>query len=422
MAIDVAGLNKSDIEARIACVKDAWNRAQGKYTNDAILAHTSKDLVGLLAGAITMVIAGALIILIGNVAGAAFGGALGAMAGGAGAAPGAAAGRLIGNYIATAFLEILGIGLLLVYIANELGTIGAHFYAALDCAWNSQYFGGDNYEMRMEYAAKHMAEGVGKFFGAMVMALVIVLTRGKVEEKTRLANSKLMKLCDKLELYLVRNISTLQAKYRGGLAKATVTSDLPSTPEGLVAQRRAAIEAAKPFGGMPSFYRRSASELRAWLKANQFAKVAEVRKPGSYKQDGTKSTDYQSEIWMRQKSPNGDIECVRIDPNGHVPPKFRDGPIRVQQDPKTGQWKSERIAWGERPHYHLETIPASKAIEYRTQYVPDAITYEANGKSVPQMMTDHANLAKRSLEIYGPSGELTALRSKFEMIHIPLGD
>ncbi len=419
MAISVLGESQESIQRKRACIKDAWQRAQGKYVSDAIVAHTAKDLAGLLAGAIAMLLGAALVILIGNVGGAALGGALGAMAGGAGAVPGAAAGRLVGNYMASAFLQLLGVGLLIAYIASELSAIGNHFRAGLDCAWNSSEFGGELYEMRMEYAAKHFAEGIGKFFGALVMALVIVLTRGKAEEKARIMNSKLMKVCDGLEAYITANLTKLQTKYRGGLARSTVTSGLPENPEGLVAARRAA-QAAKPFGGMPSFYRRSLRDLRGWLQSNQFVKVAEVRKPGSFKQDGTRSADFQSEIWMRQRTPGGEIECVRIDPHGHVPPKFRDGPFRIKQDPATGQWSSERIAWGERPHYHLETIPSSKAIEYRTRYVPDAVMFESNGGNVPKMISDHQAMSAKAVEVFGASGELAPMRGKFEMIHIPL--
>ena len=421
MAIAWVGLSNDEIQKRTACVKDAWAAAQGTLIRDAIIQYTSQSLIGLLAGAVAMVIGACLVILIGNIGGAAIGGVLGSLAGGAGAVPGAAAGRLIGNQAAMALLNVLGVGLLLHYIASEVGAIGSCFYRALDCAWNSHSFGGALYKTRIEYSARYFAEGVGRFFGALVMALVIVLTRGKAEEKARVLQSKLMKICDGLEVYITRNLTTLQKRYQGGLPRATVTRGLPETPEAFMAEQgkaRAAARAPRPFRDMPNFYKRSVGELRSWLKANRFKKVAEVRRPGQNKGNGELATDFQSEIWMRQRQPGGPIECVRVDPHGHVPPKFRDGPVRMGTDAK-GKVTSERIAWGERPHYHLETIPADQAVPYRTQYVPSAIAYEGRGKNVTQMTADHQRMQEQSFKIFGEGGKLAPV-NKWALIHVPL--
>lgn len=419
MAITWNGLSNDEIKKRLACVKDAWDRAQGQHVMTAIKRHTSNDIATLLVGAITVVLGSALAILIGNVGGTIVGGALGSLAGGAGAVPGAAAGRAVGHAMAMGLLNLLGVGLLIAFVANEIGTIGGHAYTAIDTAWNSADFGGEIYESRMDFAARHFAESVGKFFGALVMALIIVLTRGKVEEKSKILNSKLMKLCDGLQIYIVRNLKPLEAKFSGGLARATVTESLAATPEATLKQQKAAA-AAKPFEGMPNFYRRRVGDLRSWLESNGFKNKEKVRKPGQPKPDGTKYTDFQSEIWMRQRTPGGEIECVRIDPHGHVPPPTRDGPIRVERNPKSGEWSSERIAWGERPHFHLETIPADKAQVYLSKYVPEAVMYESSAKSVPGMQAAHQEASKRAIKLYGEAGELAPLRNKFEMIHIPL--
>lgn len=420
MAISWLGLSKEELIKRKDCLVDAWNRAQGRYVTEAIVRHTTQDFVGLVGGVITMVVGAAMVIIIGNVAGAAIGGALGSLAGGAGAVPGAAAGRALGNLIATGFLNVLGVGLLIAYIGGELGTIGYHFYVAIDCAWNSADFGNPYYIVRIDWAARHFAEGIGKFFGAMVMALIIVLTRRPAEERMKVFSSKLSQLCNGLEAYIVKNLKPLEAKYKNGLAKATVTEGIAETPEAAIRERKAkATAAANPFGDMPSFYRHTVGELRGWLKANGFTQKTSVRRPGAPKPGGGTYTDFQSEIWMRDRG-NGSIECVRIDPEGHLPPKFRDGPIRIKQDPKTKEWSSERIAWGERPHYHLESIAPEKAQVYLTQYVPEAQMYEAGGKSVAQMQDWHKSATEWAVNVFGADGVLAPLRSKFEMIHIPL--
>lgn len=418
MAITWVGLPADDIKKRLACVNDAWDRAQGKYVMTAVKRHTTNDIANLLVGAIAVVVGSALIILVGNVGGTVVGGALGSLAGGAGAVPGAAAGRAVGHALAMGLLNLLGVGLLIAFIANEIATIGNHAYIAIDTAWNSADFGGDIYESRIDFAARHFGESVGKFFGAMVMALIIVLTRGKMEEKSKVLNSKLMALCDGLQVYIVRNLKPLEAKFSRGLARATVTEGLAETPEATMKQQKAA--AGKAFEGMPNFYRRRVGDLRNWLKSNGFTQKTSVRRPGETKPDGTAYTDFQSEIWMRQRASNSEIECVRIDPHGHLPPKYRDGPIRVERNPKTGEWSSERIAWGERPHYHLETIPADKAQVYLTTYVPEAAMFEASAKNVQAMQQAHADASQKAVKLYGEAGELAPLRNKFEMIHIPL--
>jgi hypothetical protein len=418
MAITWLGLSSGEINKRLACVKDAWDRAQGRYITTAVQRHTTNDVATLLVGAVAVVVGSALVILVGNVGGTVVGGALGSLAGGAGAVPGAAAGRAVGHALAMGLLNLLGVGLLIGFIASEVTTIGHHAYVAIDTAWNSADFGGILYESRIDFAARHFAESVGKFFGALVMALIIVLTRGKAEEKSKILNSKLMKMCDGLQIHIAKNLRPLEAKFNRGLARATVTEGLPATPE--AAMKQAKAPAMKAFEGMPNFYRRRVSDLRGWLQANGFQQKAGVRKPGQAKADGTTATDFQSEIWMRQRKPGGEIECVRIDPHGHLPPKFRDGPIKVQQNPKTGEWSSERIAWGERPHYHLESIPAEKAQIYLTQYVPEAAMFESSGKNVGGMQAWHQEASKRAVQLYGEAGELAPLRNKFEMIHIPL--
>ncbi|MBN9660874.1 MAG: hypothetical protein J0H49_21960 [Acidobacteria bacterium] len=422
MAISWLGLSSDELVKRKDCLVDAWNRAQGRYVMDAIVKHTTQDFAGLVGGVITMVLGAAMVIIIGNVAGAAIGGALGSLAGGAGAVPGAAAGRALGNLIATGFLNVLGVGLLIAYIGSELGTIGYHFYVGIECAWNSGDFGNPYYTIRIDWAARHLAEGIGKFFGALVMALIIVLTRRPAEERMKIFSSRLSELCKGLESYIVKNLKPLEAKYKNGLAKATVTEGIAETPEGAVKEVKAkAAAAAKPFGDMPSFYRHTVSELQGWLKANGFTKKASVRRPGEAKPGGGTYTDFQSEIWMRDRG-NGMVECVRIDPEGHVPPPAnrRDGPFRIKQDPVTGKWSDERIAWGERPHYHLETITPDKAQVYLTQYVPEAKMFEAGGKSVAQMQDWHKSANEWAVKVYGEDGALAPLRGKFEMIHIPL--
>ena len=143
-----------------------------------------------------------------------------------------------------------------------------------------------------------------------------------------------------------------------------------------------------------------------------------MRRPGQTKPDGSPYTDFQSEIWMRQRG--NQIECVRIDPEGHTQFKVRDGPIRIQKDPATGKWSDSRIAWGERPHYHLESIPPELKARYLTEYTPQAVAYEMNGKSVNAMQAEHQRAQEWSTRVFGEDGQLAPLPNRFNLIHIPL--
>ena len=152
--VDPVGLSNQEIGERTQNVVAAWNRAQGAYVMNAIVAHTSQGLLGLLAGAIAMILGAAVLVIVGNVGGAALGGALGALAGGAGAAPGAALGRTIGNFVVMKFLEYLGVALLLTFIAEEVGVIGYHFMVGIDTAWNAPS-GGRFRDIAIDFAARN---------------------------------------------------------------------------------------------------------------------------------------------------------------------------------------------------------------------------------------------------------------------------
>lgn len=418
---DAIGLTAAEILKRKKCVDEAWNLAKRDYLVKAVVAHTSQEIFGLLGGVLTMLVGSVVVILIGNVGGAAIGGAIGAFVGGAGAAPGAAIGRTVGHAVAMGLLTLVGVKFLIEYVGSQLGLIGEHFMEGVNCAWDSSDFNGRLYEARMQYAAKHMAEGFGIFCACLIIAIILYLTRNKAKEKGELLNSKLATLCDGLVTHVIRNIDKFKAKYANGVLKATVTEGLPKTPEGLAEKAKAAAGPV-PFNDIPNFANRSAASLRQWLETNGFKKMKEMERPGSTDSAGRPNADFKSEIWVRQRPGSARVECVRIDVEGHVPgnPKSRTGPIKIHGRDGNGTVQYERRAWGERPHYHLESIVPGEMTWYLDNFVAQAIKYTADAKTTGEYQAAYQRAKSFNQKVFGRDGEVAVERSVWEMIHIPL--
>jgi hypothetical protein len=292
----------------------------------------------------------------------------------------------------------------------------------VNCAWDSSSFNGKIYEARMQYAAKHMAEAFGIFCACLIIAILLYLSRNKAKEKGELLNSKLATLCDGLVTHVIRNIDKLKAKYANGVLKATVTEGLPKTPEGLVEKGKAAAGGPAPFNDIPNFANRSVASLRQWLQANGFKKLKEMERPGSADSAGRPNRDFKSEIWARQRPGSARVECVRIDPEGHVPgnPNSRTGPIKIHGRDGTGAVQYERRGWGERAHYHLESIVPGELTWYLDNFVPQAIKYTAQAKNVAEYQAAYQRAKAFGQRVFGTDGAVAAERSVWEMIHIPL--
>ncbi len=132
----------------------------GQYIPGAVGRHVKDSLFAMLEGLLVLA-AGAVVILAVSTA---IGAALGALAGGVTAAPGAAAGFEVG----LAICEWLGLGFLMVWIAQSIAAIGSAFGAFLGTVWNAR---GDQGEL--ERAAVELAEAIGVVAGVAVEALVL---------------------------------------------------------------------------------------------------------------------------------------------------------------------------------------------------------------------------------------------------------
>ena len=414
-------MSPSEIVNRQKIILEAWNLAARKqYFQAAIAAHVAEEFLQFIVGMIGGILAAAVIIAVGNIGGALVGSAIAVLTDGAGAITIPVC-RQIGHMVAMAVLAVLGLKFIIEYVGDHIHLVGQCFAKAVDCAWDSWCYDDEPYKARMEYSALYFGEGIGLLMALVVIGLLTLLSMrrgGNVAKWQEALNSKFLSTVPKLEAWLIHNTDRLQEKFRNGPLLATITARLPATPEEYIKGMQRSALAAKllrPFDGFADFSGRRVAELRSYLQQNGFKKLADMRSPGEKGPNGEVYKDFQSEIWVRSRKGCTQLECVRIDPVGHVPPaRGREGPIRLK--PGGG---SERIAWGERPHYHLESIAPSNLEFYLNTYEPQAVKYGANTQSIAALKAEMAQTKAYLEGIFG-KGSMATPVSEWQVMHIPL--
>ncbi|MET4023190.1 DUF6861 domain-containing protein [Bradyrhizobium sp. S3.2.12] len=150
--LDRVGELWDDIRTAIALSKKSLLPAIGR--------HVEAALLGVLHSIAMMLVMAVVVLAISTAIGA----AIGALAGGVGAAPGAAAGFEIGMVI----LNWLGLGMLLIWVAQSLASVAGAFGTFLGGVWNAR---GDI--KKLDLAAQQFAEAVGVLCGVILEALVM---------------------------------------------------------------------------------------------------------------------------------------------------------------------------------------------------------------------------------------------------------
>ena len=130
------------------------------YLPEALARHVTESFIDILKSLMWLALGAVGIMAISTAIGA----GVGALAGGAGAAPGAAAGFKVG----LAICEWLGLGLLLVWIAQSAAAIGTAFATFIATVWNAR----GNPDV-LDRAAQEHAEAWGTVAGVLVEALVM---------------------------------------------------------------------------------------------------------------------------------------------------------------------------------------------------------------------------------------------------------
>lgn len=148
---------------------------------------------GLLPGLLLMIAVIGVTTAIGGAAGA----VVGFLAGGVGAAPGAALGAQAGASAGVWLLTWLGLGFLVVAMADGLGELGGLCMQAARLAWEAREHPDRN--SRVDRAADRLADAVALLLKLILMAIVARLTLGQArtaganldETITQLRNSRL---------------------------------------------------------------------------------------------------------------------------------------------------------------------------------------------------------------------------------------
>jgi hypothetical protein len=230
------------MEDKWKCAKTAWDRAWSEgYVTAAITRHVGDEAAELLKGAVVGVAAGIGVLILGNAAGATAGAAIGlyfSAGNPAAAAAGAQLGREIGNGIAKGVLALLGIGFVVSYLVEHIGSVADYAISAYDMAVNqAAYFGGAAYDLAIDLSARNFAEAIGVLFAlilaAIVMWLAYKMSQGKSSENVKeLTDSKLASLSGRLMSWLMPRVPELQRQYARSLAKAkfrVIEGGLPSS-------------------------------------------------------------------------------------------------------------------------------------------------------------------------------------------------
>ncbi len=132
----------------------------GQHIPGAIARHVERSLIAVLESLMLLAVGAVALVAVTTAVGA----AIGALGGGVGAAPGAAAGFEVG----IALLHWLGLGFLVVWLADAVGRVGGAFAAFFGAVWNAN---GDR--AQVEGAAVAFAEAIGTLCGVLIEALVM---------------------------------------------------------------------------------------------------------------------------------------------------------------------------------------------------------------------------------------------------------
>ena len=170
-------------------VGQAWDTARARYAGPAIVERTEKDFHEAFAAVLPSLLFALKGVVASTAVGAGIGAGIGALAGGVGAVPGAAAGGKVGFAVGVWILKWLGVGFLVVYVANNLDEFGDKLKEGVETAWNS---GGS--PPQIDRAAGQMAEAVGIFASLLLQALVAYAAKhGIAAASQRLSSSRLGK-------------------------------------------------------------------------------------------------------------------------------------------------------------------------------------------------------------------------------------
>jgi hypothetical protein len=131
-----------------------------RYIPEEVASHVEAGAVDALESLLLLVLGGAAALVLGTLAGA----AIGTLFAGVGFVGGAA----IGFEVTLAILNWLGLGMLILWVGQEVAIIGRRLGEFLGAVWNAH---GD--EHQLEHAARLLASAIGELCGALSEAVIL---------------------------------------------------------------------------------------------------------------------------------------------------------------------------------------------------------------------------------------------------------
>jgi hypothetical protein len=157
------------------CISEARFLADFAYGPQSVIDETGKRIEDIMEGLLPGLLMVGCVVGISTLLGAAIGGVVGFLAFGAGAAPGAAIGAEVGFDVGMALVTWVGLGFLVVYIAESLGEVSSLMVEGVGLAWNARGKPPVVRAAGVHAGAKKMGKAIGVFVRVLLEAIVLYL-------------------------------------------------------------------------------------------------------------------------------------------------------------------------------------------------------------------------------------------------------
>jgi len=169
------GYSPSELWDGAVCIATARLLAEFSYAPGAIKEETGRTLDEILEGLLPGLVMTGCAVGICTLLGGVVGGVVGSLAFGAGAVPGAVIGAEVGFDVGMALVTWLGVGFLIVHVAESLGDVTKAMVEGVELAWNARGRSEPARSKLIHAGAKRMAQGIAVFFRLLLEGVVIYL-------------------------------------------------------------------------------------------------------------------------------------------------------------------------------------------------------------------------------------------------------
>lgn len=225
------------------CISEARFLADFAYGPQAVIEETGKRIDDIMEGLLPGLLMVGCVVGVCTLLGGVIGGAVGFLAFGAGAAPGAAIGAEVGFDAGMALVTWVGLGFLIVYVAESLGEVSSLMVEGVGLAWDARGKPPAARAAGVHAGAKKMGRAIGVFVRVLLEAIVLyLLEKGAPYVAARLSELvgklKASKLGSGFAEWVLKNYRGLiedpkvnpKLRTKKGGAPTETTTEAPVTP------------------------------------------------------------------------------------------------------------------------------------------------------------------------------------------------